>query len=769
MPSSSASGLTIQVNVIEDAKALAEYMGVSGMKYELIKVTIINDRNSPLLLYPQNFTLIGSDDNTYTEVSVNNQYVSTIKPTSLGSGQSIIGFIAFLIPYGVQPKTLEYPGISISLTNVRTLYLSVINVTFMSNDSEVKVLLNGNPSTVLVGVNGQNETLKLQVQSYHNSLPVILNKIIVSGNLMLIRYSYLPLVLAPEQSYSVDAEVSFTNSSIYGTAQLEFYTSINSTVYSGIVNTLVNDTVYAINEGVLGESYLAYNVTVSYDGGSIFILNPSQFVLITNSGNYSAQTVYLPGVPSSSKTVSITSSGKAVETLIFKVPTTSKPLVLEYVSHNGQIAFRFNAYTSVTENVLFINHFLGFTNDSKVSVNNIFLGNSITGSYYNSGYYLLSTEKIPVIVYITNNHGQVPVEAQDISIKGPATVFTQNYTGTYILQGQTNVYQIILNMNNISYIGNITISLDTSFGSNLYNISVLDVINASAFGQYLASSGGSQGLTFIVYNISLYYQGPGKFNFNPANFVLVTSQGSYTYYNYVIPNGVANGWFDPGARISDWIPGLPTPFFDRVIPTPGMQSSTLLHGYGTHGYLVFGIPTSAIIEKLIYKTSNNLTVFSVNANIKANEYISGVPVVVKVTFNNGFGNLTATTNEVVFGIDGYNGYTYYIYGKYMAGNEIGPGGVTGVNVVYPSEPPIKVYTSEVKTTYDYYYQIPIQFLQFNQSYWSNSSILNVHIYDIPKNSYMSGGNNLTISIVNLVLQLLLVDTIIPIIIYLNLK
>ncbi|WP_229572361.1 DUF4352 domain-containing protein [Saccharolobus caldissimus] len=760
--------MTIQVNAIEDAKALAEYTGVSGMKYELIKVTVINDRNSPLLLYPQNFTLVGSDGNTYNEVSVSNQFVSTIKPTSLGSGQSTIGFIAFLIPYGVQPKTLEYQGISISLTNVRTLYLSVINVSFISNDSEVKTSLNGNPSTLLFGVNGQNETLKLEVQSYHNSLPVILNKIIVSGNIMLVRYSSLPLVLAPEQSYSVNVEVSFPNSSIYGTAQLEFYTSINSTAYSGIVNALVNDTVYAINEGVLGETYLAYNVTTSYNGGSVFILNPDQFVLITNNGNYSAQNIYLPGVPSSSKTVSITVSGKAVETLIFKVPTNSKPLFLEYVSHNGQIAFEFNAYSPITENVLFINHFLATTNDSKVFVNNIFLGNSITGSYYNSGYYLLSTEKIPVVVYITNNHGQVPVEAQDISIKGPATVFSQNYTGTYILQGQTNVYQIVLSLNNISYIGNITISLDTSFGSTLYNLSVLDVINASAFGQYLASSGGPQGLTFIVYNVSLYYQGPGKFNFNPANFVLVTSQGSYTYYDGSIPKGVANSWFYNGFSVPDWIPGLPTPLND-LIPTPGMQSSTLLHGYGTHGYLVFGIPISAMIEKLIYKTSNNLTVFSINANIKANEYISGVPVVVKVTWNNGFGNITATTKEVVFGVDGYNGYTYYIYGKYMVGNEIGPGGVTGVNVIYPSEPPIKVYTSEVKTTYDYYYTIPIQFLQFNQSYWSNSSILNVHIYDIPKNSYMIGKNNLTTLLMNLDLQFLLADTTIPIIFYLSSK
>ncbi|BBD73390.1 hypothetical protein HS1genome_1779 [Sulfodiicoccus acidiphilus] len=265
--SGQASGLTIQVSSVIDAKALAQYRGLGGLKYELLFVTITNDLNSPTVVTPGDFALVGSDGQTYNEVALSAFQFSTLETTPIQAGQSVNGFLAFQLPYGVQPRSLQYKGTTISLAGVKVQYLSVLNVTPVFNDSDV-VASSGSQGMLIAGVNGVPAVMQLEIYNNHSSVPVELVGVTAQGPVELARSPTLHVSLPPRGSYALTLNLSLPDSSVYGSAEVDVLTSLNSSAYSGSVRSLVNDTVLAELQGLTGQSYLSYNVTVSYDGGA---------------------------------------------------------------------------------------------------------------------------------------------------------------------------------------------------------------------------------------------------------------------------------------------------------------------------------------------------------------------------------------------------------------------------------------------------------------------------------------------------------------------
>ncbi|MGC8597965.1 MAG: hypothetical protein ACP5NY_08675 [Thermocladium sp.] len=363
-------------------------------------------------------------------------------------------------------------------------------------------------------------------------------------------------------------------------------TSLNSSAYSGLVKSVVNDTVLADLQGLLGQSYLAYNVTVNYDGGSSFTVLPQDFALVTTQGTYSAEQEQLPGVGEVYATPTITYSGGAEETLVFKVPSTAIPLQIVYNTSNGLRVFQLNAHIPTTGYVLFIKQINSNSNDSEVQTS-IYPSNQASSLYSSSygGYFLVTGEKIPLTLSIFNYHTEVPVEVIGITSSGPFMV-QGNYSNTFVLQGKSDSYQVFLQAENASYSGQVELTVDIGFHPSFYSLTILNSINASSFGEYLQSIGGSQGLTFVVYNVSLRYDGPGSFMFSPERVVLETNEGDFPVYNFSYsgsqwPTSFALVQRNGGCsnRVSDWIPGVPTSMsfgFVCLVQNPGMNSSPSL-------------------------------------------------------------------------------------------------------------------------------------------------------------------------------------------------
>ncbi|BBG25985.1 DUF4352 domain-containing protein [Sulfuracidifex tepidarius] len=558
--SSSNGFLTVQV---ENATALSENYGVSGQGFYVF-IQVHNELSRTLYLEPDEVKLVTSTG-SYSPDFFNGAFQPTLE---VPPGDTVNVTYPFVIPFNSVPEKVELVNSTLNLlTSVSfpspKAYVSMVRLYYSSNDSEIST---GNTGYFKVE-SGKPYQVSVSVYSSHSSLPVLIDEVEGSPYVKLDS----PVCITPHSYGTLNLTVNIPNESYYGTINLVFLSLINSSSIS-FKATPINGEAIALENNEQGYTCLIYNVTLTYNGGSIFYPNPQDFVLITNLVSAKGTTASFDALPNSGMERGVTVSGL----VFFKVPAHATPVKLYYEDSDGikvvseptsSPSIAYSLLSGINANVI-----TSYT-DVSTSVPLFFSSSGFTGQ----------NVTLTFSVYDGNN---APLPLSNVTLSPGFQVLYQNVTGKIVPPFTTYDFEVVAKYPEFSYYGPMNITVYSGV-PHFVTMKVLNYTIDSADAQ----AAGYNGEKYLLFNLSVTYSGPGNLYFYPQDIYLVTNQGVF--------QGAQN--------------------YDNLIlgSNQFLSSETMPTGDVIYGYVSFLVPSTAQPIQLEYNSSGELQAVT-NINVIPN-------------------------------------------------------------------------------------------------------------------------------------------------------
>ncbi len=470
-PSNSVSGSNGISMTVKDENITPYflYQGFEEQAY-LVIVSVHNSRVNPIYVNGSSFFLDtsgGVENVSYlAAIDLSNQLGQGVSSgiyddysTEVLPGQTATIELPFTMPIASTPEKVElvYGGSTIYTSFPSPVsYISAIETVNMKfSGQHTDVSLTSISPLNYEGYNFSGQEVKVYFQvSNEGSSPFQISSIQVSSPFTLLSDNASGVVVpAGSEEYFVANVKMPTDEAYYGPitvsvlqgTSLHFLT-MNTTGYS-------LDTADAIDLGYNGFSYLIFNVSLTYSGPGELSLNPHNFVLVTNQGDYSASY----GTPASRIFVYLSYedvvSGESIHgSVAFRVPIGTKPLTLEYNS-SGQTIASVNVNPTPSSTVTYLNYVSANATSSYIDVSS----NTPTVEHYLNGEEINVSVQLESYSPFTVNGVKVGPGFTLVS-EGP-TIPTNSSSSTYSYTLNT---WVVVEVNNESYYGYLYLTFETS-------------------------------------------------------------------------------------------------------------------------------------------------------------------------------------------------------------------------------------------------------------------------------------------------------------------
>ncbi|BBG25965.1 DUF4352 domain-containing protein [Sulfuracidifex tepidarius] len=302
--------------------------------------------------------------------------------------------------------------------------------------------------------------------------------------------------------------------------------------------------------------------------GSTIYLNASDFFLVTSGGvenvSYLGATLLLgPGAGVNyflnSFSTEVLPHQYANMTLPFLTPLGSVPqkVELQYEGHTVSAGFPSPvAYGSAVEttniNVSGQSKDLSLASDSTPNEEYGFSGQDLR------------------VYFLIDNSGLSPFPVSGLQVHPPFTLVSDNASGETVPACTTDYFEATVKLPAEAYFG----PLDLTVVEGTPHFISLTVDNYSVDTAY-AEEFQYTGFTYLLFNVSSTYSGPGEFCLTPSDFSLVTDEGTYE-----------SSYSTPASSIFHY-----------------MSSVDLVSGETSYGYVAFKVPVGAKPMEIEYISS----------------------------------------------------------------------------------------------------------------------------------------------------------------------
>ncbi|AHC52620.1 hypothetical protein SUSAZ_09435 [Sulfolobus acidocaldarius SUSAZ] len=477
--------------------------------FVIIKASVTNNEAQNFTLNPSSFQLVTNNGSVYSYFFLQHSYLPSLKsliyanyqlaPLFLFPTQNItLGYqvtenrdLIFLIPLNSTPSVLRVVDNGniigqVSLENVVTEYLKVINVSTFTNSSEVSLSLN-NLSPIYTLNN--TVTLSFNIENNESLMPLTVTKIGVSPSMfsiIQISPNIINSTLTPglylistgstsPMSENVIISLKLPNETYSGNINVFMNVTYKPSFHAAVTQVL-NDTAEAKlqysqgGSGQLDSTYLVANLSIKYNGSANIPFDPGNIYIVTNKGIYgnlysprSSSSIYLYAVTNPIDYIDKITNGQIIQGQVaFQIPLGAKPLYIIYVSENNQTIFS----TPIPSKIY---NFSIFTINYNINNNSLAY---VTGTPYHFGIYVYgisgSNFTINLQAFKDLYSQNSLVEVYNISLS-PSIFQILNISpklvGTYLNTSPTD-FNITIEFPNQSYYGQLSINVYVKVVSN---------------------------------------------------------------------------------------------------------------------------------------------------------------------------------------------------------------------------------------------------------------------------------------------------------------
>ncbi len=354
--------------------------------------------------------------------------------------------------------------------------------------------------------------------------------------------------------------------------------------------------------------FIVANISLLDNTSTSVTVNPSDFLLVTTSGEYEcfflshsignilsdfqdlreAGICVTPIFSSPHQNVTLNPQGVERGDLVFLVPNDTHLQSLDL-----QVAGKLLGHSLIQENRLSFLKIITLkteSNDSRVTL----LLDQTKLTYYTTN------DEINVSLKLENYHAFTPITFEGLSLPRGFTVteFYPEIVGEQLTPATVSpsfpsltCFSALISLPNESYSGYLDLVALTYYKPS-FSFQISSVINDTAEAIADSQNGGNfAGDTFLVMNVSLSYSGNVTVPLNSSSLCLVTTSGNFSYaYSY------------------EQVKGYYHFSFQDPIPT----QAKLMSGTNLKGQLIFVIPLNAKPLYLVYHSSNGIVMSRVN-------------------------------------------------------------------------------------------------------------------------------------------------------------